>query len=185
MSNPKPTPMVLNKIALLVSFCFFGSAYAGSLNSSDLHITEKKFKEYPANHICRGIVPATVDLASIHLTPEDLKNGVSCIAEDFDGNGFTDFLLYGGRGGKENQRGLVLFFKGPSVLRTQVIDSVDFLGFFEGSDKERANYPEYKGIPGLIWHAEGDGAYVYFYDKKTSLFKRVPYVFPKNVDMGD
>jgi hypothetical protein len=184
MSNCKRSTIDLFKGALLALFSL-GTAHSGSMNSSDLHVSEKKFNDFPTNHICSGSVPANVDLASIHLTPEDLKKGVSCLVGDFDGNGFIDFMLYGGRTAKENQHGLILFFKGASVLRTQVIDAVDLLAIFEESDKERANYPKYKGIPGLIWHAEGDGADVYFYDKKTSLFKKVPYVFPKNVDMGD
>lgn len=134
--------------------------------------------------ICQGAVPKNVDLNQIGLSPTDLKNGVECVSGDFDSNGSLDFMLYGSYIRSENRRySLVLFYKGATVLKTQLIPGT--LEVFKKSDPERSKYPKYLNSFGLIKHAEGDRGVVYFYDSKKGQFKKVPYIYPNGYEMGD
>jgi hypothetical protein len=170
----------------LTLFSFFSAfAHATEKNESDIQI-EKVSSTGGASagaSFCKGTVPSTVVLNRVNLSAAELLNGVKCVFGDFDGNGFRDFVLYGKQAGVNNAQSMILFYKGRSVIKTQIIDAN--LEIFNLTDSERVNYPDFKLAQGLIKHAEGDSGVVYFYDKKSGLFKNVPYVYPKGYESGE
>lgn len=63
-------------------------------------------------HTCSGRLAENVTLEKVGLTPELLKQGVECVAGDFDGNGYYDFALFQPRAmGDSYAKALVLFFE--------------------------------------------------------------------------
>lgn len=178
-------PFVL--IALSILFTNVSWCYAAPKNKSHLLVSVPKSGKKTGVHaakICQGTVPSNVDLASIGLSSDDLKRGVACVADDFTGNGWLDFLIYGAYVKTEGRRySLVILYDGSSATKTQLIPGA--LEAFKDTDPERNNYPKYKSSYGLIKHAEGDRGIVYFFNRKTMTFKKVPYVYPKDYEIRD
>jgi hypothetical protein len=117
---------------------------------------------------CKGSLPEGTDILKI-LPSDVLKKGVNCIPQDFDKNGSLDFLI------RYKGYSLFIFFKGPSVLRTQAIPD-PILSLFDERDPARKRYPGHQGQAGLIQPDDGDGGHVYFLNPKTRLFEEVQYV---------
>jgi hypothetical protein len=181
------------KIVILTRVLLFASlSNAGVINNSDIHIreaTDADIVRVPRAKICQGTVPDSVTLSSIHLSIEDLKKGVNCVAADLDGNGYLDFVLYGAWSEKDHRRYcLVIFYKDRSVIRTQFIPEA--MEIFSESDPERVHYPKNKGQVGLIRHSDDNSMQIYgqvfFYNKKNGLFEKGAYVYPNgNAEGGD
>lgn len=150
---------------------------------------------------CKGSVPKTVELESVGLSASKLKDGVSCVAADFNGDGFLDFVLYGSKGQTEvihydratktrvtktvevGRNLLAVFFQGPGVLRTQLIKNSAEVFIFEAKDPNRKKYPKANPLlPGLLRPGQGDRGWVYFLNEKTGLFEEVPWVMPPGYD---
>jgi hypothetical protein len=132
---------------------------------------------------CQGSVPEGVDLVSAGINAENLKNGVSCYPGDFDGNGFLDFVLYSppkcpSVSNCLPETLLILFFRGHSVIRTQVISNVA-LSPFQKNDGQRKKYPAYDSKAGLASSSDaGFACHVHFFNPKSGLFEEVPYAPP-------
>jgi hypothetical protein len=177
----------LKILTLTLLFLTVPSTHAASKNASGLRVRNRVASDdttIAGAQICQGAVPSNVNLGSIGLSSGNLNGGVGCIAEDFDGNGSLDFMLYGAYIKAEGRRySLIIFYEGPSVIRTQMIPEA--LEIFKSTDSERSNYPKYKNVVGLIKHAQGDRGIVYFINQKSGKFKKVPYVYPKGYEMGD
>jgi hypothetical protein len=140
--------------------------------------------EFRAASICKGEVQDNIDLKSVELSREDLKKGVPCVTGDFDRNGYLDVMLYGNvRKADQRRYSLIIYFKKSVVLRTQVIEGT--IGLFGNNDSEREKYPKFKNVSGLIKYAEGDRGVVFFFNQKEGIFKEVPYIYPKNYEMGE
>jgi len=134
---------------------------------------------------CRGTLPESAKMDRVGLTQEDLNTGVECIIADFDGNGVQDFLIYGPLYRLKDHLALVIFNGDKGILRTQVLSGADQCQPFSQNDRERKNYAKFKGAYGLINFAAGDMGEVFFYDKKTGLFKEEKYVYPPHYLEGD
>jgi hypothetical protein len=197
--------MRISVVTLLVySITLSTSAFGNVKNESQLQITGESQKDRWFQHkggqeinlikSCKGAVPKDVNLKAAGLSADDLKKGVSCVAEDFDGNGYLDFVLYGSKdtkllGDQEVTVGiklLVLFYKGKELLKTQLIRNGAKVFVFDPKDPDRINYPEYDSKhPALIRPGEGDRGYVYFFNPKTASFEEGHWVAPPGYEMGD
>jgi hypothetical protein len=172
------------KIIALFASLLASSSYAIEKNESNIQIRGKSPAEElatPNAKICQGSVPSNVDLHSIGLSAEDLKKGVSCVAKDFDGNGYLDFVLYGAWVKSENRRySLIVFYDGPSALKTQIIPEA--VEIFDDNDPDRVLYPKNKGQAGVIKRSHDNTmaiyGVVYFFNKKKGLLKKGAYIYP-------
>lgn len=79
-------------IILLVSFSCYSTVIAGTANLSGIVV---EWVEYPYSQKCHGTIGNNAKLKDIGITKSEIKNGINCVAGDFDGNGYLDFLLFG------------------------------------------------------------------------------------------
>jgi hypothetical protein len=152
----------------------FGSEISHS-NHSSLSFTEA---ENMPGWICKGTVPKEVNLKELTVIPVDLENGINCVVGDFDGNGYTDFLLFG----KYIERGrsilsspdnyLAVFFK-KKKLHHQVIISHPNLShpFLYSPRKTKGEFGEPTSkTDGFYEPGEGGTTVVFIYNRKNGTF---------------
>jgi hypothetical protein len=144
--------------------------------------------------LCKGWVPKEVNLKTAGLSSDALKTGISCVASDFDKNGYLDFVLYGKQDtmiidGEDIPVGiklLILLYKGKEIVKTQLIRHGAKVFVFGPNAPGRDSYPEHdSSYPALIRPGEGDRGYVYFFNPKKGLFEEDQWVPPDGYEMGD
>jgi hypothetical protein len=161
---------------LVESFLNIGSLCADVKNESQIIVSGHPMHEHAYAFggtddlfkICKGTLPERSDILKL-LPASAFADGVNCIPQEFDKNGFLDFLIH--------YKGytFLIFFKGASVLRTQAIQD-PLLDPFDEKDPGRNRYPTHRGQAGLIHPDGGDGGHVYFLNSKTGVFEEVQYV---------
>jgi hypothetical protein len=176
--------------ALVLTVTPVGAPRAAGLNETGLEVVgesnvDKFFgAQSDVNQIkeCRGGAPAGVILERAGITAQRLREGVSCVAGGFDGEGYRYFVLYEPPRAVD-RRFLVLIFHRGSVVGTQVIKGPGYLVAFPPNHPQRKYYPQFDWkVPALIFLAEGDRGWVFFLNGKTRFFEEVPYKYPPGAD---
>ncbi len=168
----------------------FGAPRAAGLNEPGLEVAgessvDKFFgAQSDVNRIkeCRGRAPTGVTLEQAGITAQRLREGVSCVVGDFDGDGYRYFVLYEPSKGAD-RRFLVLIFHRGLAVGTQVIKGPGYLVIFPPNHPQRKYYPQFdRKVPALIAFAEGDRGWVFFLNRKTRSFEEVSYKYPPGYD---
>jgi len=148
-------------------------------NTSTIRIGSKR----TAGHgICKTKENKPYTAEEIGIDKAMMSNGVRCVVEDLDGNGFFDIVLWSPFdrdafwvAKSESERYSlepdfkIFFFNGAEVIGTQLItkhgyDHIDIYGPTE--EKGTFGEPKTK-LPGLIQYGEGGNTTIYLYNPIT------------------
>lgn len=128
---------------------------------------------------CRGSISSKVRLSEIGISPQELKTGLVCVAGDFDGDGYLDFLFYGKVTHRKNsdsyyKKFLIVFFNKNNIVRQIPFEFEKRLiwpALYEATNKtSRQGHPASK-TDSFFDPGEGAADWVFIFDKKTNTFK--------------
>lgn len=129
--------------------------------------------------VCTGTNYYAKELKDIGLSRKELSSRVSCVVGDFDGNGYTDFAIWGRLYLREGDRNKtrkfkVLFFGKKGIIRLQQIENPerDHLWLYPPTNKQDKYLSPVSRYPGLMQSGEGRMSYYYVYDKGTNRLKK-------------
>jgi len=126
------------------SLHIYGSVYPA--NESGIHFESTGSYRYEGGPVfCNTrpsneqLVTGPVQLKEIGLKAQDVKNGVNCLAGDFDGNGYLDFLFWKGEYLANSQRYKAVFFNRDRVQSTKIVLGDDKFSYWASSYKFSRN----------------------------------------------
>ncbi len=123
---------------------------------------------------CKGSTGKKAKLSEIGLSAENLKNGITCVAADFDGNGYIDFLLTGSisPGEKYPAKFLAVLYNKNTIVKQHIFSSS---GIRVPSVYRARRFPSARGHPrsktdGILSSNKTYNNY-FLYNPKTKKFK--------------
>ncbi len=158
---------------------------AATLDDSGINVSQDiPQSDYPGNGMCSGMLKDISKLTDVGLTAKDLLEGVPCIAGDFDGNGYLDFVLVkrikdiSGNPTNDDLKMEFLLFKGSHIVISQIVEEKMGLGGFTfepASDVIQGCDTSIRKTDGIVRDGAGEETVVYFYNSKTMKMERSEY----------
>ncbi len=176
----KLTTLILLTCCLFINLTSMASDNGQEVtNLSNIKVT---WLERTASQWCHGQANQEknghpINLAEIGINEQTLLNGINCVAGDFDGNGYLDFLLFGEYIDKppvvaHPKHYMVLMYDKHLIIRKLIQAKYGLnhpLLYTARADVGEFGEPATKN-DGFYEPGEGGTTYIFLYNKKTERF---------------
>ena len=150
-------------------------------NESSITYTPSKNRQHG---LCKGSIEDQALLAKAGVSAKELAAGVTpCIAGDFDGNGYLDFVLFGpsiqiGNYLPRPDGFLVVRYKNEQIIAKDIIKDESLVSpeLYPATKKKGKFGEPATERDGFVEWGEGGTTELYLYNLKTRQFERTQYI---------